>query len=244
MNDIETLQGLYEEVQSVAILDRQLITESSLSRIFQFIKENRSFAMISAYKLGLPLVENKERHNNLRNDIRNLNLGYIETYGGYSYGKDQFSHEKSFFIPNIDRKTAIALGKKYDQQAVIYKDDNEFASIFTKDGSKIDDLGKETKFKEGEVETKFAKEKGLTFDPYVVYNIAYSALVKNNSRSLGKDKERKTILKPEAVGKKEPIEKFAFHLENFKLEYVVETIYPTWTEAMGRKNQLKYLKII
>jgi len=109
---------------------RQYLTESSLSRIWKHIEEDiRSFGVISAYRAGES--DNKENHKKLKDMIRKMGLGYIEMKGGYKEDEGGFVNERSLFVPNIKRKDVIDLGKEFDQDTVLYKDDKEFVSIGT-----------------------------------------------------------------------------------------------------------------
>lgn len=61
-------------------------------------------------------AQNKEMNQSLMQDLRNMNLGPIPVKGKYG------SMENSFLIPNITRDEIIELGKKYQQESVIWGD--------------------------------------------------------------------------------------------------------------------------
>jgi hypothetical protein len=147
-----------------------MINESSLSRIWQHITNNDKFAVISAFKAELTEEENMERHDRLRSDIRRLGLGYVEQKSVYSYsaGSKQTVEEKSFFIPKINLEQALGLGKKYEQETIIYKDDKFFVLI------RPNDRKVTMTFAKG------SKERPLTFDPEVL-QYANSELLKANN---------------------------------------------------------------
>ncbi len=65
--------------------------------------------------------ENKKRLSDLKEDLRNLNLGFIPIDGTYGV------KENALVIPNIKREDLINLGEKYKQDSVIFgqkKNDN------------------------------------------------------------------------------------------------------------------------
>lgn len=69
-------------------LTQHIINESSLSRIWQHIDGDGTFSVISAHR-GKPeerAALNDQYHEDLKEIIRNMNLGYIETDGGYVEG--------------------------------------------------------------------------------------------------------------------------------------------------------------
>lgn len=101
------------------------LEESSLSRIWQHVEDDEtSFAVISAYRGIYSEADNLKRHNELKGKIRAMGYGYIEQKSGYSYsnpeeGEDVSVEEKSFFIPNIDFKSAINLGRLFKQESIL-----------------------------------------------------------------------------------------------------------------------------
>jgi len=153
---------------------RKIIKETTkLSRIWQHIQDdNRSFGAISAYRRDLPKEENIERHQQLRQKINDIGLGYIEMEGGTIEGGIAV-HEQSLFVPRITEKQIIDLGIQFNQQDVIYKDKNKFVDISTnfKDGI-------------GTVLMDFIKkgwDKNMTFDSEITKNF-FSALAKGSHR--------------------------------------------------------------
>jgi hypothetical protein len=146
-----------------------IIYESSLSRIWQHIeKEGSSFGVISASRKMLSDEENKERFTELMKDVRKTGLGFVRLKGGYT--EDQgFVEEDSLFVPNINKKKLMNLGKKYDQETVIYKDKNEFIMIEPKTGKIV------TNFLRG------AGRKSLTFDKELFKDF-FSSLAKGSHK--------------------------------------------------------------
>lgn len=150
---------------------KYLLQESSWSRIIHPVESGTSFAVISAYMIELPIGKNKERHEELRKDIRIKGYGYIEQNSGYSYKKkdtDQtlMSDEESFFIPMMTKKDALQLCNKYEQESILFKDDSGFFCLLA-DG-KIDMIFKTERNKKTGV---------ITFHPDIL-KLAYSQLKK------------------------------------------------------------------
>ena len=147
------------------------INESSLSRIWQHIKNNTSFGVISAFMSGLSLEENLKRHNSLKSDIKGLKLGFIEQRSGYTYLKKDETEEQveemSFFVPNITYQQIINLGKKYNQETIIYKDNYRFDLIDCESGR---------------VEMSFSKDNTHTFNPEVL-KYAWSQFLKSKNKN-------------------------------------------------------------
>ena len=97
-----------------------------------FLKENeiKSWCFITAwnpYSKGLSKDENEELNIKLKNDLKPYKI-----YA--AHGKDSIGNwppEASFFVANIDENDAIALGKKYQQNAFVYGILNEKAKLIT-----------------------------------------------------------------------------------------------------------------
>jgi hypothetical protein len=103
----------------------------------QLSKKGRSFGVISAYRSNLSKHENQQRHGQLIADLQKLGIRKVEPLK--SSWKDDATgvthDEKSIFIPHITFETLHKLGKKYDQDAVLYKDPSGTVGIYHKDGT-------------------------------------------------------------------------------------------------------------
>lgn len=148
---------------------RRYKLESSWGRIIQHVESSSTFAVISAYIAEFSEGSNIERHNQLRKDIRSMGYGYIEMDSGYTYQDTGVTMEEmSFFIPEITRRQALELGRKYDQESIIFKDAKQFAILMSDTGA---------------VDMEFEIERGrngqITFDPETL-KIAFSKLKKAN----------------------------------------------------------------
>ena len=65
-------------------------------------------------------AENNRNTERLKQDIKDLGLSYIKTYGAW-HENDKTTNEKSFIVPNISKEDAMKLGKKYGQYSIIFK---------------------------------------------------------------------------------------------------------------------------
>ncbi len=106
------------------------LQESSISRIFQHIENDKSFGVVSAFRGDYSKKENMDRHAKLKETIRDSGYGFIEMRGGYN-GDEGFVEELSLFVPQITRKDIIKFGEEFEQHSVIYKDATEFSLIGT-----------------------------------------------------------------------------------------------------------------
>jgi len=193
-----------------------LLNESSWSRIIQHIEGDDDFAVISAYRTENTDKQDLAAHVKLKEVVRSLNLGYIEQDSGYTYkdketGESEIRKERSLFIPNIDYKTAMDIGKQFDQESILFKSkDKGFVLVYTKNGEKKDG----TKFNAGDVELTFKSKKDntgkITFNPDVL-KYAYSSLIKANKNQ--KDKPY-----------------------SFIVESIYEGVMPTRTESLAQRD--------
>ncbi|MFH1824142.1 MAG: hypothetical protein ABH873_02805, partial [Candidatus Firestonebacteria bacterium] len=150
-----------------------ILIESSLSRIWQFIEyDKRSFAVISASRKIHSKEKNKELYVLLKRYIRELGYGFVELKGGYKE-EEGFVSEKSLFIPNIDKKVAIKIGSEYNQYSILYKDKNQFVEIGTNKNSSI---GKTL-----QSFVKVGKEKNINLAKEAIKEF-FSSLVKGSHR--------------------------------------------------------------
>jgi len=108
---------------------REYLVESSLSRIWQHVENKDSvFAVISAYQGDDP-KQDKRNHIKLHNEIRSMGYGLIEFESQWEYEDGFIGKEKSFLVPNIKKEEALQLCKKYNQEAILYKDGNSFVEL-------------------------------------------------------------------------------------------------------------------
>jgi hypothetical protein len=160
--------------------------ESSLSRIWQYVEQNKPFGVISAFRQELSEKENEQRHIDLKKDIRNSGLGFIELEGGWTE-EGVFNAEKSLFVPNIQENKIVELGQKYDQYSVLYNDGKSFVMIGTNKNSGVGKVLSQFNIGKGKENITLAKDAVKDF---------YSALMKGShagKKFLFKLKERECI---------------------------------------------------
>jgi hypothetical protein len=161
------------------------INEASLGRIYQHVVSNpkmKNWGVVTASRGELTPAENKQRNKELENDLRKLGYGFVHVDGmwqecrkpdtEYKDCPDDMkvpTEEKSLFIPNISQEHIQALGKKYQQDSVLFADEKTKANgeatfIDSKSGEAFN-IGK---FAPGKVAQGYSKMKGgkvFTFEP-------------------------------------------------------------------------------
>ena len=197
MNEI-TLEHLAVAIQSG---DKDKINEASLGRAYQHIKSeaSKSFAIITAFRGGYSTKQNKSRNKKLGSDIRSLSLGFFKITGYWIECQDDNIEyddcpenmktpvkEFSYFVPDISKKDAVKLAKKYNQDAIIYQGEetNQKVELISKSGSTITKLGK---FSPNKIKQAYTQINGNTFvfegfryEPAgQLENLAFGAYLKN-----------------------------------------------------------------
>lgn len=177
------------------------INEASLGRVYQHVVKgaSKSFAIITAFRGGYSVKQNKARNKNLGSDIRGLGIGFFKVTGFWiECQDDSVEYEKcpenmkkpvkefSYFVPDISKQDAVKLAKKYDQDAIVYQGDetNQKVELISKTGSSIMKLGK---FSANKIKQAYTQIKGNTFvfegfrykPTGQLENIAFNAYLKN-----------------------------------------------------------------
>jgi hypothetical protein len=161
------------------------INEASLGRIYQHVVSNpkmKNWGVVTASRGELTPAENKQRNKELENDLRKLGYGFVHVDGmwqecrkpdtEYKDCPDDMkvpTEEKSLFIPNISQEHIQSLGKKYQQDSVLFADEEtkakgEASFIDSKSGEAFN-IGK---FAPGKIAQGYSKLKGgqvFTFEP-------------------------------------------------------------------------------
>lgn len=132
--------------ESRAILegDEDMLTEASLGRLVQHFNDGDCIAIVSAFRGERTKAENMKMTKALRTFVLGSKFGFNKVIGGYSEQQDDGSlvnidDEHSTIIyakPEREaelRKLAIALGKKYEQDSVLFVgSDRKAVWIFTR----------------------------------------------------------------------------------------------------------------
>jgi hypothetical protein len=162
---------------------RYELDEESMGRIYQHVVSNpktKSWAVITASRGENTPAENARKNKDLENDLRKMGLGFVHADGMWRECKNRSieykdcpeelrvpSPEKVLFIPNIPKDKAVALGKKYEQDSVLFADEEtkakgEATFIDSKSGESFN-IGKFTPGKIAQGYTKMKGGKVFTF---------------------------------------------------------------------------------
>lgn len=68
------------------------------------------------------LVLNRERQDRLRFELRSVGLRFIEGFGAHAENEDE--GEESLLVLGLDRPAACALGRRHQQNAIVWSDDD------------------------------------------------------------------------------------------------------------------------
>jgi hypothetical protein len=150
------------------------LDEASLGRVLQHIqgkKNVKNWGMLTAYRYANTPYENKKLNKELEAELREMGHGFFKVEGHWVECQDQnLSYddcpknllkdaiEESLFVPNISAKEIHNLGKKYQQDAVIFGGEQTKgnATLIFKDG-KVENIGK---FSPDKIQQAYSKLKG------------------------------------------------------------------------------------
>ncbi len=117
-------------------LNENKLFEVGLSRFWQHTKNKSTFAII-----GTQDQDTKEsRYNDMMDLILKLSrkkAGIVFNHidGLYTYDNGQQGREDSIIIYNLSKEDALNIGRKLNQESIIWQDDSFFRLIYCKDGS-------------------------------------------------------------------------------------------------------------
>lgn len=150
------------------------LDEASLGRVYQHVTADRdikSWGMITAYRSVNTPKENKQLNKQLADDLRGKDLGFFKVEGRWRECQDVNvkyadcpddklvdSIETTYFVPKVSMDLIHDLGKKYDQDSVLYggTETKGNAHLIFRDGSH-DDVGK---FHPNTIQQAYSKMKG------------------------------------------------------------------------------------
>jgi hypothetical protein len=131
-------------------------------------KKGRSFGVLSAYRSGLSKSQNQKRHGELIADLQKR--GYkAETFKSQwdDMATGVTHKEKSIFIPKIDFETLHDLGKKYEQDAVLFKDTSGSIGVYFKDNTAVmafnNETGEASVSKSTDPKQEYSRGRGVSF---------------------------------------------------------------------------------
>jgi hypothetical protein len=150
------------------------LDEASLGRVLQHIegkKNVKNWGMLTAYRYANTPNENKKLNKELEAELRAMGHGFFKVEGHWVECQDgnlsytdcppnllKDAIEESLFVPNISAKEIHNLGKKYQQDAVIFGGEKTKgnATLIFKDG-KVENIGK---FSPDKIQQAYSKLKG------------------------------------------------------------------------------------
>ena len=150
------------------------LDEASLGRVLQHIqgkKNVKNWGMLTAYRYANTPNENKKLNKELEAELREMGHGFFKVEGHWVECQDgnlsysdcppnllKDAIEESLFVPNISAKEIHNLGKKYEQDAVIFGGEQTKgnATLIFKDG-KVENIGK---FSPDKIQQAYSKLKG------------------------------------------------------------------------------------
>lgn len=157
----------------------EFLTESSLSRIYSYVKEKRSFGALTAYRdAGNPKMRDVNIKNNqkLAAMIKNAGYGFFKVEGHYTEkdpetGKDRPVTEHSFVVVSQEigtdstlKSLLIKWGKTFDQDSILFKDgESENAILIGTNNTGYPGIGVEVsmgKWKPNKLGEYYSKMKG------------------------------------------------------------------------------------
>ena len=170
----------YQEQQAYDALTPAELQEASLSRVMKHTQE-RPIAIITAFRGDFARKENDARNRKLMTDIRGAGYGAIKVQGKYVEGfgtpeaRDGDGMEISYVVVGNQGDSsgnlkgfAKKVGKKYDQDSVLYKDagDDQLAILIGTNGTAWPGMNKEVelgKWHPNRVPEFYSKMRGGTF---------------------------------------------------------------------------------
>ena len=125
----ESLVQAYKNTNYYVYYDSEIIINIGLKnqKLFKLFEDKKltSASIITAYN---PFSEIKTEKQNslaqfkLKECLRNNNLSFINAMG--QDAKNEWPSESSYFIENITKIEAIKLGKEFNQNAIVWIDEN------------------------------------------------------------------------------------------------------------------------
>lgn len=118
-------------------LVEKLLNEGGTYRIYNHLKNDDKWAIISPYRSERTPSENKVKMIELKNSVRNRGYGYTELKSVWSEtdketGSIARSNEYALLIYGINKEEAMKLGKNFDQSSIIIKEGNTVTEYCTK----------------------------------------------------------------------------------------------------------------
>jgi phosphosulfolactate synthase (CoM biosynthesis protein A) len=131
--DTKYMQGFDDFITEGVIKNKGELQElSTPDQIWRIIRSKADFGVISAFDYKQDAEKNHERYRQLAEELDKLGLEYIEFSTGYMIidsGEQSIRSEQMFFVKDIAHGTIKGLGKKYNQETVIFGNSERVTTI-------------------------------------------------------------------------------------------------------------------
>lgn len=157
-------------------IEHKEIKEGGLSRLYSHIKGKNSFAIIGSQDKDTRESREKELDALVKDYSRKGKIhGYNYLKGSYTYENGEQDYENSIILYNVDKDIALDIGKKLNQETILWKDKDFFGYI------KVDD---------GSVDMEF--DGGLSFDDETIKYIGASSQLAGKGWHLKRNPKNKS----------------------------------------------------
>lgn len=167
--------------------------EASYSRIYQHTQDDSTFAIIGSEDKDTKEDRSYELHDLVRRYSRKRHIGFNIVWGTYTYQSNginkEVANEESVILYNIDKKTALEIANKINQESIVWKDKDFFGIIYTDGSVMVEFENKPSEnmsfSKAGEVGfgTKLRKDTinkfGFTFEGTILYPDFHNPIYEN-----------------------------------------------------------------
>ena len=157
---------------------KEALKEDSLSHTIDQLtsQDDLNVCFITAYKYDRSEEENEKLNKDLYHDLHDLGYGLSKSIGGYKYKDkpededDKIGHEPGFKVaarnnPEVFKEEMLALGRKYNQEAILLKLPGEEAAYYLS--------------ATGEIDTKFNAIKHANPQDKSTFQYGYTQLAKD-----------------------------------------------------------------
>ena len=214
---INQANGVVSE-ERVKKIEHKRIDEGGLSRLYSHIKDNNTFAVIGS--------QDKDTGEDRSQELYNIAMlgrfkfkGFNWLLGTYTYDDPDkpVARENSMIFYNISKEDALRIGKKLNQETILWKDPEFFGYIYV-------DSGEVPEWNKG------GFSGGMSFNPETIKNIGGSSSLVGKGWSVNQDKLK---------SKNQPFVYECFLVEPaLKTGYVSEYLIDSYTNKDGG-NDLK-----
>lgn len=119
----------------ISKIEHKRIDEGGLSRLYNHIKDQDTFAVIGSQDKDTGEDRSNELYNIVMNPKYKLQ-GFNWLMGTYTYDDPNkpVAREKSMILYNLSKEDALKIGEKLNQETILWKDPNFFGYIYVDSG--------------------------------------------------------------------------------------------------------------